>query len=137
VFGRLPLPLGRYRPDLIDTLNKQLFEIKTIREWPEGLAKLRLYLLIFNWADPDKTRPWTAGTAQVYSPTQNIIPLDTWGTYAIVAPPQLGIITYDVVNLPSTIATLATVAIRFASASTASLAGRAAIATQLAVSGAF
>jgi hypothetical protein len=136
-FGRLPFGIGRYRPDLIDTQYKQLFEIKTVREYPEGQAKLTLYLLILNWADPDQTRPWTRGSQAVYSPTQTLIPLDAWGTYALVSPPRLGVITYDVINLPATIATLATVAILASGAVGGQITAQASFATQFAVSGVF
>ena len=136
-FGRLPFGLGRYRPDLIDTQYKQLFEIKTVREYPEGQAKLTLYLLILNWADPDKSRPWTRGSAAVYSPMRTLIPLDAWGTYARVSPPMLGVITYDVINLPATIATLATVAILASGAVGGQITAQTSFAVQFAVSGVF
>ena len=66
-----------------------------------------------------------------------MIPLDTWGTYALVDAPRAGVITYEVINLPATIATLATVAIMATSAALGSLGGQIGVGIQVAAFGGF
>ena len=46
--------VGKLRPDLIDYYNKQIYEIKTVRQYAQGLTQLTGYLLILNWADPTR-----------------------------------------------------------------------------------
>ena len=108
VVGPTPY-VGRLRPDLIDFVNKQIYEIKPITQIAEGQFQLTGYILILNWADPDKSRPWTRGTAANYRPPSTI-PLGL-GAMALVSPPVLGVIAYDVYDLKVVIATLAAIAV--------------------------
>ena len=134
MFGRLPFRLGTFRPDLIDTARKQLFEIKTIREFPQGQAKLTLYLLVFNWADPDKSRPWTRGTPHTYSPP-HVLPLYSPGRFAIVSVPVAGVILYEIIDIPMTVAGLAAVAVLSNLGLGAKLTGDVGFASQSALAG--
>lgn len=134
IVGRTPW-VGRLRPDLIDSLNKQIYEIKTIRGFAEGQAQLTGYLLILNWADPDKSRPWTRGTVANYRPPSNI-PLGL-GAFAIVGPPVGGVITYDVFDLKVVGAALATVAVMSMSAQGTQLTGQVATASLVVAFGGF
>ena len=101
--------VGRLRPDLIDFANKQIYEIKTVLGFSEGQVQLTGYLLILNWADQDKSRPWTRGTIANYRPPPSI-PLGT-GAFALVSPSVKGVITYDVVDLKVVAAALVAVAV--------------------------
>jgi hypothetical protein len=94
---RVPFGLGRYRPDLVDVREKQLYEIKHVREAAIGEAKLRFYLTIFNWADPtSKAKKWTAGNK--FIPSRYIKLRSNGGAWAIVSPPVLGVITYQAID---------------------------------------
>jgi hypothetical protein len=107
---RVPFGLGRFRPDLLDTDDKQLDEIKTVSEVALGEAKLRFYLTIFNWADPtSRAKKWTAGNN--FTPRRYIKVGGGAGAWAIVSPPILGVIAYKVVDFNAVIALLATLAI--------------------------
>jgi RHS repeat-associated protein len=108
IVGKTPY-VGRLRPDLIDFLNKQIYEIKPVTQIAEGEFQLTGYILILNWADPDKSRPWTRGTAANYTPPRTI-PVG-YGAMALVTPPVLGLIVYDVYDLKVAIAALAAIAV--------------------------
>jgi len=84
-------------PDLVDTRNKKLYEVKPILSYPLGVAQLAGYIAVFNYFDPQKG--WTAGTRFDYRPPDKIyLGLGTW---AYVHPPSAGVILYDVVDVPS------------------------------------
>ena len=100
---------GRWRPDLIDNVSRQIYEIKTVREAPIGFWKLEGYLLMMNWSDPVKAPPWTAGTPESFTPESPIhLPM---GFTVVVFPPVHGVIAYDVFNFPLAFAGLAALAI--------------------------
>ena len=85
-------------------------EIKTVSEVALGEAKLRFYLTIFNWADPtSRAKKWTAGNN--FTPRRYIKVGGGAGAWAIVSPPDLGVIAYKVVDFNAVIALLATLAI--------------------------
>ena len=84
-------------PDLVDTRNKKLYEIKPILSYPLGVAQLAGYITVFNYFDPQKG--WTAGSKFDYWPPDKIyLGLGTW---AYVYPPNAGVILYDVIDVPS------------------------------------
>jgi RHS repeat-associated protein len=99
---------GRLRPDLIDFRFKQIYEIKTVRQFAEGLWQLQGYLLMLNWADPDKTHPWTAGIGYIPPKAFPVGPLAT----AVTFPPLGGVITYEVFDALPIVLALAAVAIK-------------------------
>lgn len=84
-------------PDLIDVPRKKLFEIKPILSYPLGVAQLAGYISVFNYFDP--AGGWTAGSEIDYFPPTRIeLGLGSW---AIVYPPDVGVILYDVIDIPS------------------------------------
>jgi hypothetical protein len=84
-------------PDLVDTKNKKLYEIKSILSYPLGVAQLAGYIAVFNHFDPAKG--WTAGSKYDYWPPDKIY-LGA-GAWAYVYPPNAGVILYDVIDVPS------------------------------------
>lgn len=83
-------------PDLIDTEKHEVYEIKPTLEYPAGVFQLGGYLMVLNHFD--KKNHWKAGSKYSYWPPSRIdLGL---GSYAIVYPPDAGVITYDVVDWP-------------------------------------
>lgn len=78
---------------MINSTTKEIYDIKTIQSAPAGAAKIALYLYALNRFDKRKTK-WQGGTT--YRP-RNIIRLSPV-TIALVSPPVLGLITYEVVD---------------------------------------
>jgi RHS repeat-associated protein len=95
--GRLlgvPLPMfGRFRPDLVDTLTGEVYEIKPLGAGLAGHAQLSFYLLLLNSLDPD-AREWRRGKSLAPPP---VIPLGK-DSYAFVGPPVKGLISYEVID---------------------------------------
>jgi hypothetical protein len=112
--------IGKLRPDLIDYRAKQIYEIKTVRGFTEGQWQLRGYLLGLNWADPDKTHPWTAGAG--YFPPK-AFPVGALAT-AVTAPPIGGVITYEVFDALPIVLGLAAVAAKSAASQVAQVASQ-------------
>jgi len=126
----VPFGLGRFRPDLIDVNEKQLYEIKTVNQAVVGEAKLRFYLTVFNWADPtSRLKKWTAGDKFVPSRYIKLRSYGFGGAWAIVSPPILGVIVYKVVDFDAIILQLATIAILYGASQGAALTGRFGLAT--------
>lgn len=86
-------PLNRLTPDLVDFSQRDIYEIKTTRELLIGFGKMYLYLDTLNRQDPF----WHAGSDYV---PPFVIPMTGIysGNVAIVKPPILGVISYDIVE---------------------------------------
>ncbi|HWA28214.1 MAG TPA: LamG-like jellyroll fold domain-containing protein [Lacunisphaera sp.] len=82
----------RSRPDLIDLPAAEIYEIKTVDEYAEGVADISFYCATLNALSPPKQ--WTPGVSYVFTP--GVIPLVGMWVYAVVNPPVLGVITYDI-----------------------------------------
>jgi hypothetical protein len=93
--------LGLLRPDLVDLQNKEVYEVKPAARLAEGFVQLEGYLLALNWADPDKSMPWSEGPAGSYRPPPSV-PV-RFGFTAKVLPPLAGVIAYDVVDAEFTL----------------------------------
>jgi RHS repeat-associated protein len=84
-------------PDLVDMGTKEIYEIKPLLSFPEGVLQLAGYIEVFNYFDPAKG--WRAGSEFSYVPPSRIDL--NYGAWAIVYPPRAGVILYDVVDLPA------------------------------------
>ena len=85
--------MGEIIPHMINFTTKEIYEIKSIASAAAGVAKIALYLYALNRFDKRKTK-WQGGTT--FRP-RNIIRLSPV-TIALVSPPILGLITYEVVD---------------------------------------
>ena len=81
------------RPDLINTGNHSIYEIKTVRGQAAGYADLDHYLITLNRLDPHGDI-WTPGTADIYTPPSELVLSN--GDDVTVNPPVDGVITYEV-----------------------------------------
>jgi RHS repeat-associated protein len=88
--------LGILRPDLADKFGfvRAVYEIKPVGSYLEGRAKLTLYLTILNAVGGPPARVWVPGW--FYDPPP-IVPVKG-STLAFVAPPENGVILYQVVD---------------------------------------
>jgi RHS repeat-associated protein len=93
---------GALRPDLVDRSDGEVYEIKPAGLYLQGRAQLQLYTFALNYFDTKK-RNWHAGAN--YKP-KDIIEV-TWGVYAIIEPPQNGVILYETINIPLIVGILA------------------------------
>lgn len=100
-------PIIPLRPDLIDTGVHQIFEIKPLTSFPEGVIQLNSYLEVLNHFDT--INHWTAGTSVTYSPPSEINL--GMGAYAKIWQPEDGVITYEVLDLPELVAVSAGVVV--------------------------
>jgi RHS repeat-associated protein len=90
-------PIIPLRPDLIDRQFHFIIEIKPILSWPSGVIRQADYLQLLNYFDP--LNHWTFGTEFEYCPPSKIY-LGS-GTWAYCYGPDLGVITYKVIDLPA------------------------------------
>ena len=94
ILGRyVPLGLGGLIPDMINLTTKEIYDIKSTTSAAAGAAKIGLYLYALNRFDKRKTK-WQGGTT--FRP-RSVIRLSPV-TLALVSPPILGLITYEVVD---------------------------------------
>ena len=93
--------LGRIFPDLVATLQRQVFEIKPLsyQETGKGVLQLAAYITALDMIDP--SGPGCAvGSPFVYSyPSTHIIVLDNPAAMVFVAPTVLGMIYYKAETL--------------------------------------
>lgn len=80
----------RGKPDLIDYGNKQLYEIKTERDFDKGRKELDQYLATMNKVNAT----WDSGSIYIPAP---ILPVPGYGTVRVRGPRQ-GVITYEESN---------------------------------------
>jgi RHS repeat-associated protein len=85
---------SRLRPDLVDSENFSIFEIKTVRGVKAGAAQLAKYIAVMRALDKQNGYSWHVGTAGEYQPPA-IVPISILRT-ASVNPPSEGLILYDV-----------------------------------------
>ena len=84
------LTWGLLRPDLTDTMTGAVYEIKPINSAIAGVGQLGTYVVTLNQKDP-AGRAWVFGRTYTPPPVIQINPL----VYAVVSPPKLGIIVYQ------------------------------------------
>jgi hypothetical protein len=110
------------RPDLVDTAEHSVFEIKSINSQAAGQADLDFYLITLNRLDPHHNI-WTPGTATEYTPPSEYMLAD--GDIAEIYPPENGVITYRIEqnddNEVYVVAAAGVVALAFAADAFASL----------------
>jgi len=86
------------RPDLVDICDRHVYEIKTVLEFIPGIAQVEGYVDTMNQLDPSaKANPWKIGGPYV---PPSVVPLEG-GSFAIVSPPDYGVITYHVIDMRS------------------------------------
>jgi RHS repeat-associated protein len=85
---------SRLRPDLVDSENFSIFEIKTIRGATAGAAQLAKYIAVMRVLDKQNGYNWHVGTPGEYQPPP-MVPISILRT-ASVNPPSGGLILYDV-----------------------------------------
>jgi len=90
------------RPDLVNVLTGEVYEIKPTASFAEGVLQLTVYLGILNILDPEKRR-WVPGFSYFPPPLLRLTNL----TVALVQVPIVGVITYQVRNLAIDVLTLA------------------------------
>ena len=84
------------RPDLVDICGRYVYEIKTVLEFTGGIVQVEGYVDTMNQLDPSaKTNPWRIGGPYV---PPSVVPLEG-GSFAIVEPPDYGVIAYQVVDM--------------------------------------
>jgi hypothetical protein len=88
--------LSRFRPDLVDLRTGEVYEIKPFGASELGYAQLAGYLIILNSADK-LNRYWIPGETFQHPDLPATINLDA-NTVAVVEPPLLGLITYEILN---------------------------------------
>jgi hypothetical protein len=81
------------RPDLIDTAEHSIFEIKTVTGQAAGEGQLDQYLITLNQNDPHHNI-WTPGTSAQYTPPSELVLSN--GDDVTVNPPEGGVITYEI-----------------------------------------
>ncbi len=100
--ARRGAPGNRLRPDLTDLGVRQLYEIKTVREFSQGVAQLQEYLTLINYdlalAKPAEPR-FSPGTAYTPPSTWVIPPIKI----VTINPPNQGVITYDITDYTTVI----------------------------------
>jgi RHS repeat-associated protein len=86
-------PLNSLTPDLVDFSQRDIYEIKTTKGLLVGFGKMHLYLDTLNRQDPF----WHAGSDYV---PPFVIPMTGIysGNVAIVKPPILGVVSYDIIE---------------------------------------
>ena len=93
----------RWRPDLVEMAGNAVYEIKSMNTgWAIGEAELQGYIAILDNFDTEH-RSWHAGND--YIPPE-IVPIEDAppGTFAIVSPPEAGVILYQVVSMSLAVA---------------------------------
>ncbi|MBZ4421853.1 RHS repeat-associated core domain-containing protein [Myxococcus sp. RHSTA-1-4] len=93
---------GRMRPDLTDLGTYEVYEIKPLGSYPEGLAQLTGYVLSLRYFDPAK-RHWDYGSTYIPPVIMQIEPM----VYALVSPPVQGVIIYEVLDFRLYLAAIA------------------------------
>ena len=84
------------RPDLVDICDRYVYEIKTVLEFISGIAQVEGYVETMNELDPSaKINPWRVGGPYV---PPSVVPLRD-GSFAIVSPPDYGVVTYQVIDM--------------------------------------
>jgi RHS repeat-associated protein len=96
VLGRSVPGFSRFRPDLVDIRTNEVYEIKPASASVLGYQQLAGYLIILNLSDPVH-RLWIPGETFQPPDLPTTIELDP-KTVALVDPPLLGLITYEVLN---------------------------------------
>jgi RHS repeat-associated protein len=100
----LVLNFSPLRPDLVDTCEKEVYEIKPWKDFAKGVRKLQLYEALLNGGDfvsgllNDRqygSVPWHPGV--LYVPPSSVR-VDIFAN-AYIYPPELGVIIYTVVDL--------------------------------------
>jgi RHS repeat-associated protein len=94
--------LWRLRPDLTNIGEAEVYEIKPEGSEALGASQLTGYILLLRYYDPQH-RAWKQGTS--YQPP-GIVVL-AWGVFAVVEPPDEGVIIYDVIDLRMALITVA------------------------------
>src|SRR6267142_1802762 len=89
----ISIPGGLLRPDLTDTLNHLVYEIKPVGSASLGAAQVAGYCFAFTMLDPQRN-VWLPG--ELYLPP-TIIPLNAHAI-ALVSPPIAGVIIYEVIG---------------------------------------
>ena len=84
---------GLCRPDLVEIMTGEVYEIKPIGSYIQGVAQLGWYLALLNVNDPLK-RVWIPGSS--YSPP-SVVRIDNF-SIALVSPPAMGVIQYQVID---------------------------------------
>src|SRR5439155_13215681 len=95
---------GWRRPDLIDIVDKEVYEIKPAGSWGDGHTQLRYYIGLLNSYELLATgglsagfKAWDEGTAIHYDPTP-LNPIFVIGYVVRVQKPFAGVIEYEVVE---------------------------------------
>ena len=96
ILGRSVPGFSRFRPDLVDTATGEVYEIKPIDAEVLGYQQLAGYLIILNLSDP-MHRAWVPGEDFQAPALPDLIQLGPH-TIALVYPPFLGLITYQVLD---------------------------------------
>jgi len=96
ILGRSVPGFSRFRPDLVDLRTNEVYEIKPVSASVLGYQQLGGYLIILNLSDP-LHRLWIPGETFQPPDLPTTIQLDP-NTVALVDPPLLGLITYEVLN---------------------------------------
>jgi RHS repeat-associated protein len=96
------VPGGSLRPDLIDTINHQVYEIKPALSTSLAFGQLAGYLVLLTKSDPSHNI-WSPGVSYAPPTAIQIKP----GTVAFVTGPTAGIITYYVVDLTEAVGMIA------------------------------
>jgi len=90
-----PIPgLSLFRPDLVDLRTGEIYEIKTSLGMLQGYAQIIGYEIILNLYDKQQ-RFWFPGESFQHPALPEEIDLGN-GNVALVEPPLLGVIVYDV-----------------------------------------
>jgi RHS repeat-associated protein len=87
---------GLQRPDLVDMVTNEVYEIKPTGMYITGAAQLGWYLLLLNSFDP-LHRVWKPGITYIPKPMIEVYP----GCVALVSPPVAGVIQYEVIDMPT------------------------------------
>jgi hypothetical protein len=96
VLGKSVPGFSRFRPDLVDLRTGEVYEIKPIGSETLGYQQLAGYLIILNTSDPSH-RAWVPGETFQPPVLPEMIELDP-KTVALIEPPILGLIVYEVIN---------------------------------------